>query len=70
MYVNKGSRTRKMGAWDGRDAASCVQRKYLSLFMAGLNVPPPCGLRAGLLGLRVVAPHPQGLQGPHLKTSH
>ena len=34
-----------------------------------LNVPPPCGLRAGLLGPRVVSPHPQGLQGSHLNLS-
>ena len=37
------------------------------LFMTGLNVPPP--LRAGLLGPRVVSPHPQGLQGSHLNLS-
>ena len=33
-------------------------------FMTGLNCPIP--LRAGLLGPRVVSPHPQGLQGSHL----
>ena len=37
-------------------------------FMTGLNAPPP-GLRAGLLGPRVVFPHPQGLQGSHLNLS-
>ena len=37
-------------------------------FMTGLNVPPPCA-RAGLLGPRVVSPHPQGLQGSHLNLS-
>ena len=28
-----------------------------------------CELRAGLLGPRVVSPHPQGLQGSHLNLS-
>ena len=36
--------------------------------MFNLNVPPPW-LRAGLLGPRVVSPHPQGLQGSHLNLS-
>ena len=34
--------------------------------MFNLNAPP---LRAGLLGPRVVSPHPQGLQGSHLNLS-
>ena len=29
----------------------------------------PTPLRAGLLGPRVVSPHPQGLQGSHLNLS-
>ena len=36
-----------------------------SLIAAWCETP----LRAGLLGLRVVSPHPQGLQGSHLNLS-
>ena len=39
--------------------------------MFNLNVQSQCPtpLRAGLLGPRVVSPHPQGLQGSHLNLS-
>ena len=45
----------------------CSQHACRALIHDRSQCPPP--LRAGLLGPRVVSPHPQGLQGSHLNLS-
>ena len=46
----------------------CSQHACRALIHDRSQCPTP--LRAGLLGPRVVSPHPQGLQGSHLNLSH
>ena len=51
-------------------ASAQRHRRYFLLNNKAVNQSQcPTPLRAGLLGPRVVSPHPQGLQGSHLNLS-
>ena len=54
---------------DSKAAPSRTRQAPAASIHLRLQSQCPTPLRAGLLGPRVVSPHPQGLQGSHLNLS-